>query len=352
MGGAALSIERDGGPQCSATCGGRFAIRSGVLLDLADLGGAARRTQFVEEVDVGLGVVAPLVRQIVLVEDRLHRAHRLARAAVDTFVGMDVQHPAALVDAVDRAFLDASLVEHIDARLGDHVGHECGPPNGQVEWPCPNLVCRPCEPDWVGRRVVMRHGDESGEPPVPRRRRRAGRTDHEPHAVDPRPRRRATGPARPHRGRAGRRPVDSRHSRDRSGVRARLAARRDRPGRGAGCCARTTDSPDGPTRRCRCGRRSGRSTTSSPTAPRLVRRAGLPLPGQLPVARPPSCSTTPWPTAASWPRSTSTFWSRPCPPVPTTAEPVEIDVRAIGGLARRLPLSRPGRACPSPGAPS
>src|SRR4029077_5388121 len=110
----------------------------------------ARRAQLVEEIHVGLGVVAPLVGQIVLVEDRLHWAHRLARATVDALVGMDIQHPAALVDAVDRAFLDASLIEHIDARLGDHVGHRCGPPEGRVERPCPNLVCRPCgRTGWV-----------------------------------------------------------------------------------------------------------------------------------------------------------------------------------------------------------
>src|SRR5438876_16052 len=103
-----------------------------VALDLADLAGAARRADLLEEVDVDLVVVLPLVRDVVLIEDRLDRAHRLARAAVDAFIRMDVEHPVALVDAVDRALLDTSLVEDVDARLGDHVSH-CAPPETVAE---------------------------------------------------------------------------------------------------------------------------------------------------------------------------------------------------------------------------
>jgi hypothetical protein len=36
---------------------------------------------------------------------------------------VDVEHPLAFVDAVDRAFIDAGLVLEVDARLGDHVRH-------------------------------------------------------------------------------------------------------------------------------------------------------------------------------------------------------------------------------------
>ena len=58
-----------------------------------------------------VGQERPLVRgQVVLVIDRLDRAHRLARPAVDALVGMDVERAGALVDAVDRAFLDARAV--------------------------------------------------------------------------------------------------------------------------------------------------------------------------------------------------------------------------------------------------
>src|SRR5687768_13280452 len=74
-----------------------------VLLDDPGLGGTPRRAEVVEEVDVRGVVVLPLVRNVVLVEDRLHGTDRLARTAVDTFVGVDVEHARALVDAVDGA---------------------------------------------------------------------------------------------------------------------------------------------------------------------------------------------------------------------------------------------------------
>src|SRR4051794_10534287 len=97
--------------------------QSVVVVDLAELGRAAGRAEVVEEVDVGVVVALPLLRGVVLVEDRLDRADRLARTAVDTLVGMDVEHPLALVDAVDRTLVDAGAVLEIDARLGDDVGH-------------------------------------------------------------------------------------------------------------------------------------------------------------------------------------------------------------------------------------
>src|SRR4029079_14745281 len=60
---------------------------------------------------------------VVLVEDRRHGAHRLARAAVHALVGLDVELAATLLDAVDRALIDARPVLQVDARLGDHVRH-------------------------------------------------------------------------------------------------------------------------------------------------------------------------------------------------------------------------------------
>src|SRR3954453_14309426 len=118
--------------------GGQSGHQGVVLVDLADLGGTTGRAEIVEELDVGLVVVLPLVRGVVLVEDRLDRADRLARTAVDALVGVDVEHPGALVDAVDRALLDAGAVENIDTRLGDDVGH-AETLLGRI---CPRLVSR------------------------------------------------------------------------------------------------------------------------------------------------------------------------------------------------------------------
>jgi hypothetical protein len=94
-----------------------------VLLYLADLRRAAGRAQVLEELDVGLVVVLPLLRQVVLVENRLDGSHGLARAAVNALVGVDVKHALALVDAIDGALLDARLVQDVHARLRDDVGH-------------------------------------------------------------------------------------------------------------------------------------------------------------------------------------------------------------------------------------
>src|SRR4029453_10284875 len=112
-----------------------------VLVDHAHLGGATGRAEVVEELDVRLVVVLPLLRGVVLVEDRLDGADGLAGAAVHALVGVDVEHPLALVDAVDRALLDARLVEQVDARLRDDVGHRtllldaAGSPDGIVAAP-------------------------------------------------------------------------------------------------------------------------------------------------------------------------------------------------------------------------
>src|SRR5689334_14427885 len=94
-----------------------------VLVDDAELRRAPGAAEVVEELDVRLVVVGPLLGDVVLVVDRLHRADRLARTAVDALVGVDVQRPLALVDAVDGTFLDAGLVLEVHARLGDHVRH-------------------------------------------------------------------------------------------------------------------------------------------------------------------------------------------------------------------------------------
>ena len=61
--------------------------------------------------------------QRVLGEDRLHRALRLARPAIDALLRVDDEDPLELVDAVDGADVDARLVFDVDAGLGDDVRH-------------------------------------------------------------------------------------------------------------------------------------------------------------------------------------------------------------------------------------
>src|SRR5438132_421448 len=102
-------------------------LADGLVLDVV-LGGVLVH-ELVHDVEpLAVGVVdpherLPLVRQRVLREDRLDRALGLAGAAVDALLGIDDEHPAGLVDAVDRADVDARLVFDVDAGLGDDVGH-------------------------------------------------------------------------------------------------------------------------------------------------------------------------------------------------------------------------------------
>ena len=57
-------------------------------------------------------------------KDRFGRAFRLADAAIDAFIGIDDEHVLALVEAIDRADLDAIHVFAADAGFGDDVGHD------------------------------------------------------------------------------------------------------------------------------------------------------------------------------------------------------------------------------------
>src|SRR5574340_777783 len=92
------------------------------------------------------GVVGPLGGQRVFREDRGHGALGLAGPAVDALVGIDEQLAVGAgveVDAIDGADGHAGLVDDVDARFGDDVGHRAallgyrglaGPP---PRWPAP-----------------------------------------------------------------------------------------------------------------------------------------------------------------------------------------------------------------------
>src|SRR5262245_17986488 len=69
----------------------------------------------------------PLLGQRVVREDGLHGTRGLARLAVDALVRVDVVLVLTLVDAVDRAHLDAGLVLNADARLRDDERHDAPP---------------------------------------------------------------------------------------------------------------------------------------------------------------------------------------------------------------------------------
>ena len=73
----------------------------------------------------------PFMGSFVQRVDRLHRAGRHAGAAVDAFVGVDVEHLGrierglvfARMDAVHRADVDAGGIFRFNARVGDDEWH-------------------------------------------------------------------------------------------------------------------------------------------------------------------------------------------------------------------------------------
>src|SRR5215204_3788282 len=95
-------------------------------------GWASGRRRAGEHVAVLLDERLLLRRHVLLREDRRDRALRLARAAVDALVGVDVELVRPLVDAVDGADVDAGLVLDADAGFGDDVGH--GGARGLLRW--------------------------------------------------------------------------------------------------------------------------------------------------------------------------------------------------------------------------
>src|SRR5947209_19794554 len=88
-----------------------------------------------EELLVELDEVLPLLRSLVLGEDRLHRAHGLARAGGDALVGMDVEHRLAFVNAVDRTHLTPALSFTLMHRSGMIFGIQASQFNVRP-WAC------------------------------------------------------------------------------------------------------------------------------------------------------------------------------------------------------------------------
>src|SRR5437899_10930232 len=79
------------------------------------------------ELAVFLGEALPLVWHGALVENGIHGALRLAGAALDAFVRVDVVHLLRFVDARDGAHVHTTGVLGADTVFDDHVGHGIAP---------------------------------------------------------------------------------------------------------------------------------------------------------------------------------------------------------------------------------
>src|SRR5688500_19606464 len=75
--------------------------------------------------------VLPLLGRLVEGIDRLDRTRRHTRAAIDAFIGMNVEHfrrlefpfVLARVDAVDGTYIDTRRILGADARFADDIRH-------------------------------------------------------------------------------------------------------------------------------------------------------------------------------------------------------------------------------------
>src|SRR5690625_241750 len=97
---------------------------------------ATRRSEVVEELDIGGVVLLPLIGNIVLVVDRFYWAHRFACATVNALIGVNVKRTLALVDAVNGTLLNTRAVFNVNTRLSNDVCHT----SPFATSPCPSTL--------------------------------------------------------------------------------------------------------------------------------------------------------------------------------------------------------------------
>src|SRR2546423_6714205 len=85
--------------------------------------GPSRRCFALEYFAIDLDVLLEIRGHVLFRKNRRHRALWLAGAAIDAFVWMDVELVRALVDAIDRAHVDAGAVLGVLAGFGYDVRH-------------------------------------------------------------------------------------------------------------------------------------------------------------------------------------------------------------------------------------
>jgi len=105
-----------------------------------------KTTGLLEKIGVDLYILLPFLWNSRFFENSRHRAGRLARAAVDALIGIDIKLLAGFkillglsgMNAVHRADIDTRRVLHTHARLRNYIGHSLRyPPLGP---PCESVL--------------------------------------------------------------------------------------------------------------------------------------------------------------------------------------------------------------------
>jgi hypothetical protein len=87
-----------------------------IAFNWTNLGSSARRSNNTKEFNIGLVVVSPLSRKVILVVDSFNRTYWFTSSTVDTLIWVDVEHAVTFVDAVNRALSYTSFVFDINTR--------------------------------------------------------------------------------------------------------------------------------------------------------------------------------------------------------------------------------------------
>jgi predicted membrane GTPase involved in stress response len=94
-----------------------------VLVGRAKPRSAARGSQLVKELGVDVKELLLVAGQVILVVDSLDGAHGLTGTAINALLRVNIKATLTLVNAVDRALLDASTILDVHAGQTDDVGH-------------------------------------------------------------------------------------------------------------------------------------------------------------------------------------------------------------------------------------
>ena len=76
-----------------------------------------------EKVGIDFSKSLRMGRQIILIPNGFDRADGHANRAIYALIRVDIKHPTAFINAIDRANIGADAVFDVDACLGDDVGH-------------------------------------------------------------------------------------------------------------------------------------------------------------------------------------------------------------------------------------
>ncbi len=198
--------------------------------------------------------------------------------------------------------------------------------------------------DWVGRRVVVRHGGQSadGRPTTTLSATWSNSPQRTQWFAEPT----ASDDDCPSTGSWPRRSSPPRLAdilATEDGLRSRLAGHRHEVVAAAGCSAPITDSPAGPTRCCRCGRFRRSLDEVVAAAHDWYGARGLPVLVSCPLPARQALDDALADRGFSAPVDVDVLVAA-LPAVPPPTEPVEIAPVPIRGLAGRLPLPRRSRS--------